>query len=137
MAKHSRRQREEEEEEMRQEEFVNDNKEDDIEEEDGPPAIDPYEVLGLETEATADDVKRAYRKLALKHHPGRLPSNMSRTMLIKPQTRLLRPTKLKPTRSSKKSHLHTPFSLMIADASATTSQAAPQRHSKKTATSTG
>lgn len=38
--------------------------------EDGPPAIDPYEVLGLETEATADDVKKAYRKLALKCHPG-------------------------------------------------------------------
>lgn len=41
-------------------------------EEDGPPSIDPYEVLGLATDATADDVKRAYRKLALKHHPGAL-----------------------------------------------------------------
>jgi DnaJ family protein C protein 9 len=44
----------------------------DIGEEEGPPAIDPYEVLGLETEATADDVKKAYRKLALKCHPGTL-----------------------------------------------------------------
>ena len=43
----------------------------DIEDE-GPPSIDPYAVLGLDTEATADDVKKAYRKLALKHHPGRL-----------------------------------------------------------------
>jgi DnaJ homolog subfamily C member 9 len=40
------------------------------EEEDGPPTVDPYEVLGLEREATADDVKKSYRKMALKHHPG-------------------------------------------------------------------
>ena len=37
---------------------------------DGPPSIDPYAVLGLEQDATADDVKKAYRKMALKHHPG-------------------------------------------------------------------
>jgi DnaJ family protein C protein 9 len=37
---------------------------------DSPPSIDPYAVLGLETEATSDEVKKAYRKLALKHHPG-------------------------------------------------------------------
>ncbi|KAF2110550.1 hypothetical protein BDV96DRAFT_500794 [Lophiotrema nucula] len=42
-------------------------------EEDGPPSIDPYAVLELETEATADDVKKAYRKLALKHHPDKAP----------------------------------------------------------------
>ncbi|KAJ4408338.1 hypothetical protein N0V91_003342 [Didymella pomorum] len=41
------------------------------EEEDGPPTINPYEVLGLEREATADDVKKAYRKMALKHHPDK------------------------------------------------------------------
>ncbi|KAI0483831.1 DnaJ domain-containing protein [Xylaria cf. heliscus] len=35
-----------------------------------PPVIDPYEVLGLERSATADQVKSAYRKLALKNHPG-------------------------------------------------------------------
>lgn len=51
--------------------FVNDEEsEEDLEGEDGPPVIDPYEVLELEKEATADDVKKAYRKLALKHHPG-------------------------------------------------------------------
>lgn len=37
---------------------------------DAPPSIDPYKVLGLETTATEDDVKKSYRKLALKHHPG-------------------------------------------------------------------
>lgn len=37
-----------------------------------PPTIDPYEVLGLERTATADQVKSAYRKAALKNHPGGL-----------------------------------------------------------------
>lgn len=56
----------------KKEKFVEDEEEgEDIETEDGPPSIDPYEQLDLEKEATADDVKRAYRKLALKHHPGR------------------------------------------------------------------
>lgn len=37
-----------------------------------PPSIDPYDVLGLERTATADQVKNAYRKAALKNHPGEL-----------------------------------------------------------------
>ncbi|KAF2036505.1 DnaJ-domain-containing protein, partial [Setomelanomma holmii] len=58
-------------------ELINDDDEEGIEddEEDGPPVIDPYEVLGLETEATADDVKKAYRKLALIHHPDKAAAN--------------------------------------------------------------
>jgi curved DNA-binding protein CbpA len=37
----------------------------------GPPTdINPYEVLELETAATSAEVKTAYRKLALRHHPG-------------------------------------------------------------------
>lgn len=35
-----------------------------------PPIIDPYEVLDIERTATIDDIKRAYRKAALRHHPG-------------------------------------------------------------------
>jgi len=33
--------------------------------------INPYEVLGVERTATPDDVKRAYRRLALEWHPDR------------------------------------------------------------------
>ena len=34
-----------------------------------PEKRDYYDVLGLAKGASADDVKKAYRKLALKHHP--------------------------------------------------------------------
>jgi DnaJ homolog subfamily C member 9 len=44
-------------------------REEDLVDED-PPSINPYEVLGLEKTASADEVKSAYRKAALKHHPG-------------------------------------------------------------------
>ncbi|OHW98615.1 DnaJ domain-containing protein [Colletotrichum incanum] len=37
-----------------------------------PPVIDPYEILGLERDATADQVKSAYRKAALKNHPDKV-----------------------------------------------------------------
>ncbi|KAL6409507.1 DnaJ like subfamily C member 9 [Ilyonectria robusta] len=37
-----------------------------------PPTIDPYEVLDLERSATADQVKSAYRKAALKNHPDKV-----------------------------------------------------------------
>lgn len=33
--------------------------------------MDPYKVLGLSNDATEDDIKRAYRKLALKYHPDK------------------------------------------------------------------
>lgn len=39
--------------------------------EDPPTSINPYEVLGLEKTATADQIKSAYRKAALKHHPDK------------------------------------------------------------------
>ncbi|KAJ2721149.1 DnaJ sub B member 6 [Coemansia sp. Benny D115] len=34
-----------------------------------------YDLLGLDTSATVDDMKRAYRKLSLKWHPDKNPSN--------------------------------------------------------------
>ncbi len=36
---------------------------------------DYYEILGLEKGASIDDIKRSYRKLALKHHPDRNPGD--------------------------------------------------------------
>ncbi|KAF4992430.1 hypothetical protein FGRMN_7175 [Fusarium graminum] len=40
-----------------------------------PPTIDPYEVLSLKKTATGDQIKQAYRKAALKHHPDKVPQD--------------------------------------------------------------
>ncbi|HRQ56981.1 MAG TPA: molecular chaperone DnaJ [Azoarcus taiwanensis] len=38
---------------------------------------DYYEVLGINRDANADAIKKAYRKLAMKHHPDRNPGDKS------------------------------------------------------------
>jgi preprotein translocase subunit Sec63 len=48
-------------------------------EDEEPPTIEPYKILGIEKSASADEVKAAYRKAALKHHPGMRFTSFSHT----------------------------------------------------------
>lgn len=49
--------------------------EEDISIDEAPTAIDPYAVLSVPQDATPDQIKTAYRKAALKHHPDKAPES--------------------------------------------------------------
>eukprot|EP00227_Mantoniella_beaufortii_P015374 CAMPEP_0197599428 /NCGR_PEP_ID=MMETSP1326-20131121/31364_1 /TAXON_ID=1155430 /ORGANISM="Genus nov. species nov., Strain RCC2288" /LENGTH=100 /DNA_ID=CAMNT_0043166397 /DNA_START=207 /DNA_END=505 /DNA_ORIENTATION=+ len=40
-------------------------------------ADDPYDVLGIANNASADDVRKAYRKNAIRWHPDKNPENQA------------------------------------------------------------
>ena len=46
-------------------------------------AQDHYRILGLGRNATSGDIKSAYRKLVLAHHPDKSPSNQSAEIFLK------------------------------------------------------
>ena len=50
---------------------------------DPPKAVNPYKALGISKTATPKDIKSTYKKLALKHHPGKRihPSLLSLTSI--------------------------------------------------------
>ena len=40
-----------------------------------PDTVDPYKILGVKSDATLDEIKKAYRKLSLKEHPDKNKDN--------------------------------------------------------------
>lgn len=48
-----------------------DEEEEDLEIDDAPTSINPYTILSLDKTATQDQIKSAYRKAALRHHPDK------------------------------------------------------------------
>lgn len=54
----------------------------DLIDEEPPKTIDPYAVLEVAQDASADQIKSSYRKAALKHHPGTSPKSSIRDVRL-------------------------------------------------------
>ena len=52
--------------------------------------MDYYKVLGLSKGASTDEIKKAYRKLAMKHHPDRNPGDAAAEAAFKAAALALR-----------------------------------------------
>ena len=55
-----------------------------------------YEILNVERTASGDEIKRAYRRLAMKYHPDRNPDDAEARLLSRKRPRR---TRFSPTRS--------------------------------------
>lgn len=42
-----------------------------------------YEILGVKSDASETEIKKAYRTLSLKYHPDRNPSDEARVLFLK------------------------------------------------------